>query len=134
MSSEAVRDRFETALKEIEWADPWLLEHPIGVEWYGGQFESVEVAPTHPAFVALQDSHASEFGRPPELDGAPYGSDMRLLVHQADTPAILYGPGDIRRAHKANERISIDDIAQGARVVTAAVARYLVGEGGSGER
>src|SRR5207302_8943713 len=52
-------------------------------------------------------------------------SDMRLLVHEANTPAVLYGPGDIRQAHSADEWIAVDEIVQAARVVTAAAARYL---------
>ena len=70
-------------------------------------------------------AHTDEFGVAPELEGAPYGSDMRLLVHEAETPAILYGPGDIRQAHSTDEWIAVDDIIQAARVVTAAAARYL---------
>jgi len=41
------------------------------------------------------------------------------------SPAILYGPGDIRQAHSTDEWIAVDDIIQAARVVTAAAARYL---------
>ncbi|TME57472.1 MAG: M20/M25/M40 family metallo-hydrolase, partial [Chloroflexi bacterium] len=100
-------------------------EHPPQLEWYGGQFDAVEVDPDLPAFAGLQAAHAEEFGVPPELVGAPYGSDMRLLVHEAETPAILYGPGDIRQAHATDEWIAVDEIVQAVRVVTAAAARYL---------
>ena len=48
-----------------------------------------------------------------------------LLVHEAETPAILYGPGDIKQAHSTNEWIAVDEIVRAARVITAAVARYL---------
>jgi acetylornithine deacetylase/succinyl-diaminopimelate desuccinylase-like protein len=50
---------------------------------------------------------------------------MLLLVHEAETPAILYGPGDIKQAHSTDEWIATDEIAQAARVVTAAAAHYL---------
>jgi len=53
-----------------------------------------------------------EFDVPPELVGAPYGSDMRLLVHEAETPAILYGPGDIRQAHATDEWIAVEEVVQ----------------------
>jgi acetylornithine deacetylase len=129
IASDAVRGMLAEALHEVEAQDPWLAEHPIELTWFGGQFEAVEVdVEQHPAFSALRDSHAAEFDQPPGLSGAPYGSDMRLLVQEADTPAILYGPGDIRRAHKGNECIQVDDIVHAARVVTAAAARYLTGE------
>jgi acetylornithine deacetylase len=50
---------------------------------------------------------------------------MRLYIHEAEVPAVLYGPGDIRQAHFTNESIAVSEIVQAARVVTAAVARYL---------
>ncbi len=78
-----------------------------------------------PAFNALWAAHLEEFGVAPELEGAPYGWDVRLLVHEAGTPAVLYGPGDIRQAHSTDEWIAVDEIVQAARVVTAAAARYL---------
>jgi acetylornithine deacetylase len=125
MASSEVRRQFAAALADASQRDAWLSDHPVQLEWYGGQFDAVEVDPQLPAFAALQGAHADEFGVNPELEGAPYGSDMRLLVHEAETPAILYGPGDIRQAHSTDEWIAVDEIVQAARVVTAAAARYL---------
>ena len=125
MASAEVRRQFAAALADAAQRDSWLQEHPPQLEWYGGQFDAVEVDAGLPAFAALRAAHAQEFDVPPELVGAPYGSDMRLLVHEAETPAILYGPGDIRQAHATDEWIAVDEIVQAARVVTAAAARYL---------
>lgn len=124
-ASSEVRRQFAAALADVCQRDPWLAEHPPRLEWYGGQFDAAEVDPGLPAFAALAAAHADEFGVAPEQDGAPYGSDMRLLVHEAETPAILYGPGDIRQAHATDEWIAVDEIVQAARVVTSAAARYL---------
>ena len=124
-ASAEVRGLFAAALADAAQRDAWLNEHPPRLEWYGGQFDAVEVDANLPAFVALQAAHADEFGVPPELVGAPYGSDMRLLVHEAETPAILYGPGDIRQAHVSDEWIAVNEIVQAVRVVTAAAPRYL---------
>ena len=125
MASPEVRRLFAEAVADAAQRDAWLADHPPRIEWYGGQFDAVEVDPELPAFQALRAAHADEFGLAPELQGAPYGSDMRLLVHEAETPAILYGPGDIRQAHATDEWIAVDDVVQAARVVTAAAARYL---------
>jgi acetylornithine deacetylase len=125
MASAEVRRLFAAAVADAAQRDAWLSEHPPRLEWYGGQFDAVEVDSNLAAFVALQAAHTEEFGVPPELVGAPYGSDMRLLVHEAETPAILYGPGDIRQAHATDEWIALNEIVQAVRVVTAAAARYL---------
>ena len=125
MASAEVRGEFAAAIADVAQRDAWLVKHPPQVEWTGGQFDAVEVDADLPAFVALKAAHAEEFGVEPEADGAPYGSDMRLLVHEAETPALLYGPGDIRQAHSTDEWIAVDEIVRAARVVTAAAARYL---------
>lgn len=125
MASSEVRRQFAAAILDVAQRDAWLAEHRPQVEWYGGQFDAVEVDPDLPAFTALKAAHNEEFGVEPEQGGAPYGSDVRLLVHEAETPAILYGPGDIRQAHSTDEWISVDEIVRAARVVTAAAARYL---------
>jgi acetylornithine deacetylase len=125
MGSGDVRRQFAAALSDVAQRDAWLAEHPPLVEWTGGQFDAVEVDTSLPSFIALKAAHSEEFGIEPELDGAPYGSDMRLLVHEAETPAILYGPGDIKQAHATDEWVAVDEIVRAARVVTAAAARYL---------
>ena len=125
MASADVRSRFKAALADLAQRDDWLAGHQPELEWFGGQFDAVEVDPELPAFATLRAAHMDEFGVEPELDGAPYGSDMRLLVNEAETAAILYGPGDIHQAHSTDEWIAVDEVVQAARVVTAAVARYL---------
>ena len=102
-----------------------MIEHPPQVEWTGGQFDAAESDLDHPAFEALRQAHAREFGVDPQPQGAPYGSDMRLFVHEAEMPAILYGPGDIRQAHSTDEWVAVDEVARAARVITLAAAGYL---------
>jgi acetylornithine deacetylase len=125
MASSGVREQFAAALADLGQRDEWLRDHPVELGWFGGQFDAVEVDPDLPAFKALRSAHADVFGITPEVEGAPYGSDMRLLVHEAETPALLYGPGDIRQAHATDESIAVEEVVQAARVITAAAARYL---------
>ena len=37
-------------------------------------------------------------------------------------PAVLYGPGDVLRAHAANESISLDEIVTATEVYTMMIA------------
>jgi len=125
VASSDVRRQLEAAVGEAARQDTWLHDHPPVVEWFGGQFDAAEVDPTLPVFRMLGEAHRQELGVDPELDGAPYGSDMRLFVHEGEMPAILYGPGDIRQAHSVDEWISVDEITRAARIVTVAAANYL---------
>jgi len=125
MASSAVRRRLEAALADAARQDAWMTEHPPQVEWTGGQFDAAEADLDHPAFKALRQAHGQELGVDPRPLGAPYGSDMRLFVHEAEMPAILYGPGDIRQAHATDEWVAVDEVVRAARVVTLAAATYL---------
>ena len=100
---------------------PFLAAHPVVVEWWGGQF-----APGRTTDTALVDAvrrahrHAVPGGRDPEVYGAPYGSDLRLLAPQQ--PTVQYGPGDTRVAHAPDEYVSVDDL----RAATRALALLYV--------
>ena len=65
-------------------------------------------------------------GTEPELSGEPYGADMRLLVNEGRTPTVIFGPGDKRVAHSADEWVSVTEVADCARVLAAWLVRELV--------
>ena len=65
-------------------------------------------------------------GREPELAGEPYGADMRLLVNEGNTPTVIFGPGDKRVAHSADEWVSLDEVADCARALAAWLVRELI--------
>ena len=64
-------------------------------------------------------------GRRPALLGAPYGADMRLFVNVGATPCVIFGPGDVRMAHSADERVSLDEVEACASVLAAWVRSEL---------
>ena len=49
-----------------------------------------------------------------QIKGAPYGTDAAWVG--GSCPAIVLGPGDIRFAHTADERISLNELRQGVEV------------------
>ncbi len=42
---------------------------------------------------------------------------MRLLVNQGGIPTVMYGPGDVRVAHAADEHVSLADVEMCAGVL-----------------
>jgi acetylornithine deacetylase len=106
-------------------ADPWLREHPATVTIDGGRFSSAEVPADHPLPLGLAAAAESVLGRRPPLVGVPYGSDMRLLIRQGATPTVMFGPGDVRDAHAADEHVALDEVVACARVLAAWVVREL---------
>jgi acetylornithine deacetylase len=107
-------------------ADPFLREHPATVELVGGRFSSSRIPSDHPLPVGLASVASSVLGREIAFRGEPYGADMRLLVNEGATPTVIFGPGDKRVAHAADEWVSLDEVVACARTLAAWLIRELV--------
>ena len=105
--------------------DPFLCDHPATVEIVGGQFGSGRVPADHPLPAGLALAVETITGHPPALLGEPYGADMRLFINDGDTPCVIFGPGDVRVAHSADEHVPLDEVETCARVLAAWVAAEL---------
>ena len=119
-----VREAFAALLDGAANRDPWLREHPPVLEWWGGQFEPAAIPMDHPLVQALSGAHRSVTGEVPVLRGMPYGADMRLLVKHGNTPTVLYGPGDIRKAHAPDEFVPIEELAVATRTLALMILRF----------
>jgi acetylornithine deacetylase len=118
--AEARRALEETVAEACE-QDPWLRDHPVGVEWWGGQFASGRLAADSDLGVRLGTAHCVATGRAaPETYGAPYGSDLRLLAGIGGIPTVLYGPGDAVVAHAPDEYVALPQVEATARTLAAA--------------
>jgi acetylornithine deacetylase len=124
-ASEAVRQQFEQVLYSLSEVDPWLREHPVEITWSGGQFDSGEIPVDHPLVALCQQCMVDLTGQSPEIEGAPYGSDLRLLVNQGSIPSILFGPGNVRVAHMPDEYVMVEEIVLAARAYILAALRFL---------
>jgi acetylornithine deacetylase len=49
---------------------------------------------------------------------------MRLLVREGKTPAVLFGPGDVRKAHTADESVAIRDLESAAKALALTALRF----------
>jgi acetylornithine deacetylase len=107
-------------------SDAFLRQHPATVELTGGKFSSARVPADHPLPVGLAAVASAVLGHEPPMTGEPYGADMRLLVQEGNTPTVIFGPGDKRVAHSADEWVSVDDVAACARTLAAWLVRELV--------
>ncbi len=124
-SPQTVRTQFEQTLKNLAEADDWLRDHPLQITWSGGQFESGEIALDHPLITLSQQCIYDLVGRQPQIMGAPYGSDLRLLVNQGHVPALLLGPGDVNVAHMPDECLDVEDLVLAARSYILTAIRYF---------
>jgi acetylornithine deacetylase len=117
-SIDHARADLERAVAEACDGDTWLRDHPVEVEWWGGQFASGRIPPDSDLVDRVRAAHrAASGGRPPDVYGAPYGSDLRLLTGLAGIPTLQYGPGDARLAHGPDEAVPVADVAAAARTL-----------------
>jgi acetylornithine deacetylase len=115
-----------SAIDAANASDPFLGDHPATIEIVGGQFGSGRVPSDHSLPVGLASVVETVTGRRPALLGEPYGADMRLFINEGDTPCVMFGPGDVRVAHSADEHVSLDEVETCARVLAAWVVRELI--------
>lgn len=118
------REDFQDAMERAAQSDPWLSLHKPEIEWWGGRFESAVVDPQVGIAAAVQESHLAVTETEPIVTGVPYGSDMGLLVNHGSTPAVLYGPGDVRDAHGPDECVPINEVLTATRTLALTAIRF----------
>jgi acetylornithine deacetylase/succinyl-diaminopimelate desuccinylase-like protein len=50
---------------------------------------------------------------------------MQMFVNVGATPCVIYGPGDVRVGHSADEHVPIDEVVACARVIATWVSREI---------
>lgn len=118
------RRQFEDRVAQVAEADTWLRDHPPQVEWWGGQFAPASIPPNHPLVGTLCEAYREVSGASAQVAGMTYGADMRLLVNEGATPAVLFGPGDVRQAHRPDEFVDMSDLVVAARTLALLALRY----------
>jgi len=120
----AAQRRFEATVANAAQADPWLREHPPIVEWWGGRFEPASTPAGHPIVAAMADAFGAATGGAAKLEGMTYGADMRLLANVGATPTAMFGPGDVRDAHRPDEYVPIADLLAVTRTLALTALRF----------
>ncbi len=120
----AARAEFEEAVTVAARDDAWLADHLPEVEWWGGQFLP-GATDVDDAVVTTTCSAAGDvLGRAPELRGMPYGCDLGLTVNVGGIPTVVFGPGDIRDAHRPDESVAVADLVAASRTLALTALRY----------
>ena len=127
-SAQEARNSLESTIKKIAAEDPWLKNSPPVLKWINGQYESGKTPMEHPLVKTLKSCHESVSNKRAKLEGATYGSDLRLFTNHAKIPAVLYGPGDVRLAHSANEYVEIQDVMRSVEVIANFIVQWCGGQ------
>jgi acetylornithine deacetylase len=87
----------------FESAEPWMSKTALGPE---GSEELLRRLGE--AIDAVCGGH--------RVMAVPYGTDASTIAH-AGTPAVVFGPGDIAKAHTCDEWVPLDEVDRAAEVL-----------------
>jgi len=121
---DTARRDFEEAVMQAACKDEWLKHHPPVVQWFEGQFESGSTDRQDPLIRALCAVHKTVLKQEPQIAGATYGSDLRLFTNYGKIPTVLYGPGDVKEAHTANESIAVAEVLDAVKVLAGMISHW----------
>jgi len=123
-STDAARGAMAKSVREAASSDAWLREHPPELLWFEGQFESGQTPVDAPIVKAVSECHAATLGKPPEIHGVTYGSDLRLFTNHGNIPAVLYGPGNVIHAHTVDEFVEIEEVLVATKVLALMISKW----------
>ena len=126
-SNAKARQCFEDHINKFAQSDNWLKDHPPAIEWFEGQFESGQTSLDHPLIKELGKTYTNVSNQDAIIEGVTYGSDLRLFTNHANIPSVLFGPGDVRLAHAANENIPISEILISTEVIANMIVNWCGG-------
>jgi acetylornithine deacetylase len=115
----------EEAVADAARGTAFLRDHPPAVEWWGGQFLPAETDSAAAIVDTARNAIADIIGEPPRVEGMTYGADMRLLVNEGRIPTVLFGPGNVRSAHRPDESVPIADLLTVAQVLAITALRFV---------
>jgi len=119
-----VKGQVEAAVKGAADADPWLKAHQPRVDWNGYHFDPAKIPVDHPIMETVKAAYRDVSGSLPRVEGKTYSSDMRLLVNLGSTPTMIFGPGELREAHSANESVSVENLEKAAKTYALSILRW----------
>jgi acetylornithine deacetylase len=120
----AARRSLEEAVAGAAESDPWLRDHPPVVEWWGGQFYPARTPLEHPLVQTIAGAVEDVTEGKATLEGMTYGADMGLLVNVGDTRTVLFGPGDVRVAHRPDEYVPVSELETAVRTLALTALRF----------
>ena len=123
-SLEGTRAAMLAAIATVVEADPWLRAHPPVVEWFSGQFNAAEIDPASEIATTLAAAHRAVTGSDATVAGVTYGADMRHFIDTAKMPCLMYGAGDVRMAHHADEFVPVDELLTVAKSLALATVAW----------
>ena len=119
-----VQKQLENSIYRAAEKDPWLRENRPSVEWRGYRFDPASIRLDHPIIESVRTAYRDICKTDPRVEGKTYSSDMRFFCNLGGTPAMIFGPGEVRQAHSVDENIKIENLELASKVIILTIIRY----------
>jgi len=121
-TTEEAWKELQNILEEIKSGDPeFSYEISERTKWEPAEISSDSGIVRH-----LTASYEKVVGDKAKVVGMSYGTDMRNFVNEVKIPAVIFGPGDVSRAHSPDEFVEIDEVEMAMRILLDLIERLLV--------
>lgn len=114
---ETIESEVQEVTERIMAARPANSEVGVEVTVAYNRFEPAEIPVQSSLVQRLVHSVERVTGKPGEVYGAPFSSDVRNLVNDAGIEAVNFGPGNVAECHCADERVEVRQLASAAQVI-----------------
>ena len=118
-----IMDRIKDCVVKGTQSDAWFKDHPVKVAFLHHR-NSSKSDKDHPIVKTVYDSAKVVTGKYPSIIGSPYCADMDHLVNEGKIPTMIFGPGSIAYAHKADELIPIDEYVSGVKTLALSIYNW----------
>jgi acetylornithine deacetylase len=116
----SLRAEYEAMLAQMAEEIPWLRQQPVIVDW-GLNFPGSEIPPDSPIVTSIKGAAERGIGQPLVATVLNAGCDVWIYNRVAQTPTILYGPGEMALGHGPDESVALDDVRQATRTMAALI-------------
>lgn len=123
-SPEDVQSELESWLKDLEYQDEWFKHYPAELEWFGAMWLPNDLTGDDELATTLKSAYQTITGEQPIVEASPWATDGGVLSHAGNTPVIVFGPGETKLAHQANEYIEKDALIKAAKIISLFIMKW----------
>ncbi len=121
---EEAQQSLETMVARLNQTDSWFKIKPIEVEWFGARWLPSNLSLDHPILKTATEQFKKIIGTDPVIEASPWGTDGGYLSTVAGIPVLVFGPGETKLAHDANEYIEIDKMITTAEIIALTIIEW----------
>lgn len=121
---EEAQASLETMVDELNKSDLWFRSRPIELEWFGARWLPSNLPLDHPFLETVGKQYKKVIGTDPIIEASPWGTDGGYLSTVGGIPVLVFGPGETKLAHDANEYIEVDKIISAAEIIALTIIEW----------